>query len=551
MIKTTYPWVCVFKRTTRPFFIYESCRDGMYGRYDVLLIYIDKRVRVYLKEEQLESHANELLSRAQENPSILEEYKVVTRSLHKEAIEWAREIASRDVSTLSREDLLSVIETLNKYYREIGQTILGDHVTAENRLIDKLSKMARPDETDADVWYTLLAIAGPIEPSEELVEEMRLLKLAVKARNRRIQKKVNEKLEELRKSIRRGRFELSFAEPQMFHAVKLKQAVIQALSEDEYLAGEIKKHVFDYAWIRSEYGEVRQRQEDYFLDRIAEYLTTSDPGILLKEVSMQADLKRWLRNRYLRECYRREPEFRKRYKPYADLISMNAEVRFERRLTYTQMDNYTQPALSRIIGIYNEQYPNEPLKENNLYSALLSEIADFLRTGQKLETSRLRSRENFWVCSIQGGSIVKNEVGEAARHYVDCLIQEQQIDHPPAHPRDLSKGIVRIPSPEGVIQGPARLVVSIEDAERIQTGDILVSYMALPAYQEHFGKLKGIVTDNGSMTCHALTLSQELAWKYGFIPLVTDVEWVADVIKDGELIEVDTNTGRVKSLERE
>ena len=388
-----------------------------------------------------------------------------------------------------------------------------------------------------------------MEPSRELIAEMRLLELAMEAQNRGILKKVNNRLDELKRSMREGLFEPSFASAPMFHRVKILGAVMQGLDEDDYIAKEIERHLFDYAWVGSDYPVIKPLKRTDILEKVARFLIEHDPEIQLRELSMHTDRLRSIRNKTLEYCYERNEDFKEEYKPCADLISVNATVRFDRRVTFTQLQHYTRALLDRVVEIYNEQHPEEPIKAEQIYSALLDEILDFLRTGRKFDRDRLEARSDFWVCEIREG-VVDEKVGEAARHYTETLIQQGEVGHFPLHPEFPLEGIPRVRGSTRTIRGPARIVVTSEDLEKIQTGDILVTLMAMPSHREYFGKIQGVITEEGTMTCHALTLAQEVAWRFGIVPIVTDVAWAAEILRDDDLIEVDTFSGQISLLER-
>ena len=82
--------------------------------------------------------------------------------------------------------------------------------------------------------------------------------------------------------------------------------------------------------------------------------------------------------------------------------------------------------------------------------------------------------------------------------------------------------------------------------ERINsvTGDfILVAGQTRPQLMPLIVKCKGIVTDEGGITSHAAIVSRELG-----IPCIIGTKIATQVVKDGDLIEVDANRGIVKIL---
>jgi len=76
-------------------------------------------------------------------------------------------------------------------------------------------------------------------------------------------------------------------------------------------------------------------------------------------------------------------------------------------------------------------------------------------------------------------------------------------------------------------------------------GSILVANLTLPLLMPAIRKSKAIVTDHGGITCHAAIVSRELG-----IPCIIGADIATKVLNDGDLIEVDTEKGIVKIIER-
>jgi phosphoenolpyruvate synthase/pyruvate phosphate dikinase len=89
-----------------------------------------------------------------------------------------------------------------------------------------------------------------------------------------------------------------------------------------------------------------------------------------------------------------------------------------------------------------------------------------------------------------------------------------------------------LPVSSGVIEGRARVIIKIEDAN-IQTGDILVTTFTDPSWTPFFVSIKGLVTEVGGLMTHGVVIARE----YG-LPAVVGVENATKLIKDGQLIRV-------------
>lgn len=96
----------------------------------------------------------------------------------------------------------------------------------------------------------------------------------------------------------------------------------------------------------------------------------------------------------------------------------------------------------------------------------------------------------------------------------------------------------------GRIKGRARIVLNVKkDGERLKKGDILITSMTRPEFMPLAKKAGAIITDEGGITSHAAIISRELK-----IPCIIGTKIATQVLKDGQLVEVDANKGIVKIL---
>jgi len=101
------------------------------------------------------------------------------------------------------------------------------------------------------------------------------------------------------------------------------------------------------------------------------------------------------------------------------------------------------------------------------------------------------------------------------------------------------------PASPGVVEGPAKVVVLLDEITQVQRGEILVCRYTNPAWAPVFPKIKATVTDLGGLLTHAAIVSRE----YG-IPAVVGTGNATLVIKTGDLIRVDGEKGIVSILKR-
>ena len=94
----------------------------------------------------------------------------------------------------------------------------------------------------------------------------------------------------------------------------------------------------------------------------------------------------------------------------------------------------------------------------------------------------------------------------------------------------------------GVIEGRARVILNMEDAE-LEEGDILVTAFTDPSWTPLFVSIKGLVTEVGGLMTHGAVIARE----YG-LPAVVGADNVTKLIRDGQQIRINGTEGYVELL---
>jgi phosphohistidine swiveling domain-containing protein len=104
--------------------------------------------------------------------------------------------------------------------------------------------------------------------------------------------------------------------------------------------------------------------------------------------------------------------------------------------------------------------------------------------------------------------------------------------------------IVGIPGAQGVVEGPVRLVRSIDDLFFLEPGDVLVTPTTGEAFNSMLHLVSAIVTDHGSFASHAAIVSREMG-----IPAVVGTCDGTTRLELAKRVRVDGTTGQVTILE--
>jgi phosphohistidine swiveling domain-containing protein len=95
----------------------------------------------------------------------------------------------------------------------------------------------------------------------------------------------------------------------------------------------------------------------------------------------------------------------------------------------------------------------------------------------------------------------------------------------------------------GVIRAAARIVQTLEQADTLKPGEILVTRFTDPGWTPVLGLVGGVVTEVGDLLSHAAVIGRE----YG-IPAVLNVPKATQILKTGQDIEIDGDRGTVTIL---
>ncbi|MGM1032804.1 MAG: phosphoenolpyruvate synthase [Bacillota bacterium] len=106
----------------------------------------------------------------------------------------------------------------------------------------------------------------------------------------------------------------------------------------------------------------------------------------------------------------------------------------------------------------------------------------------------------------------------------------------------MDEAIVGLPVSSGVIEGRARVILNMEDAD-LEDGDILVTTFTDPSWTPLFVSIKGLVTEVGGLMTHGAVIARE----YG-LPAVVGVVNATKLIKDGQRIRVNGTEGYIEIL---
>ena len=109
---------------------------------------------------------------------------------------------------------------------------------------------------------------------------------------------------------------------------------------------------------------------------------------------------------------------------------------------------------------------------------------------------------------------------------------------------EISEGQLKgTPVSSGVVQGRARIIHSIDDAEKLQEGEIMVASFTDIGWTPYFSIIAGLITEIGSPLSHGAVVARE----YG-IPAVVGAKGAKKFISDGDIVSLDGNRGIIEKI---
>lgn len=106
--------------------------------------------------------------------------------------------------------------------------------------------------------------------------------------------------------------------------------------------------------------------------------------------------------------------------------------------------------------------------------------------------------------------------------------------------------IIGRPVSRGIIEGKARVALSVDEASALKAGEILIAPITDVGWTPYFSMISGLVTDVGSAVSHGAVIARE----YG-LPAIVNTRIATQYIKTGDHIRLNADTGVIRLLDSE
>ncbi len=172
---------------------------------------------------------------------------------------------------------------------------------------------------------------------------------------------------------------------------------------------------------------------------------------------------------------------------------------------------------------------------------LLPDEMTQLLEGRKLSVPTLVRERSLAGCKLApGGSVALLDAAELKRleEYVKVVNGQTRVT---SEDRMEVKGFS---ASKGKVRGIVRIVLSSKDFHKLGSGEILVTTMTSVDFVPVMERAGAFVTNEGGITSYASIVARELGK-----PCIIGTKIATQVLKDGDMVEVDAEKGIVRILE--
>ncbi len=197
---------------------------------------------------------------------------------------------------------------------------------------------------------------------------------------------------------------------------------------------------------------------------------------------------------------------------------------------------YTKSRLIKIIDLFKIEYRKlaKLLKDNNLlddedliYFLTHEEIGELINGNTSLkEKTKLRKKAYNTQESLSFDDI-----------YIGKPVPNKDVNE------EFEGELKGTPVSNGVSEGIVRIVNSIDDANKLKVGEIMVAKFTDIGWTPYYSVVSGLITEIGSALSHGAVVAREYN-----LPTIVNVKGATSLLKDGDHIRIDGQKGTIEII---
>ncbi len=143
-------------------------------------------------------------------------------------------------------------------------------------------------------------------------------------------------------------------------------------------------------------------------------------------------------------------------------------------------------------------------------------------------------------------SVVKKAMKRRRLYPVQCAMRFEEVYCGKPVPIKESESLAGktdfkgLPVSPGFVKGRARIIRTVEDANKLQNGEIMIAACTDVGWTPFYCSAAGLITEIGSCLSHGVVVARE----YG-LPTIVNAYGVMQAIKDGDMVTMDGATGEI------
>ncbi len=285
----------------------------------------------------------------------------------------------------------------------------------------------------------------------------------------------------------------------------------------------INEHLKQYYWIDNSYAQAHRRTaedaETFVQHSIEEYGSVTEALQSLETYTQRVDQKR----HDVQHKYHLSDILMRWSRAHGDAISWQDERKGEQ---WRQHD-----ILFTMITECSKRFG---IPKEDAYWLSGTELISHCKKGTNVADSiQCRKVAVAHLLSKQGS---RTSCGEEAKEVITKLWERPVTDH------SLQGQVASFgKQKETSVTGRVCIVLSPQDANHFQNGDILVARMTSPDFMPIMRKASAVITDEGGLTAHAAVVSRELG-----IPCIVASKYATKVLNNGDHVTLDIQTGTIQ-----
>lgn len=281
---------------------------------------------------------------------------------------------------------------------------------------------------------------------------------------------------------------------------------------------DLDKHQQQYFWLKNSYAGTQILPVSFFKQR----------KNLLKSNLEKEIIQKLKQTRQKKNIVKKQYKLPKEIMSIAEAISSGIAWQDERKKYIFIALHYLDILAKEIAARIGHKFSDF----NNLW---YFEIADVIK-GKNLRKEINNRKKGFGVQFFHTcKQLSPSQTAFVWKAYETKHERKEQIE---------IKGIIASKGNGKKINGKVRILLSPSKSQSFKKGEILVAPMTSPEYIFAMRKACALLTDTGGLTSHAAIVSRELG-----IPCLVGTKLATKVFKNGDLVEVDPNTGVAKKIQ--